>query len=248
MSTYSTTLRIELIGAGQQDGTWGTTTNNNLGTVIEQAITGVQTVTMANTDYTLTAYNGLVDEARNAVLIIAGDNATANSVIAPSVEKLYVITNSLNSSGVAYIKTSGNTATSIPNGKTMFMYCDGTNFYPVNLVASANTLSTARTIAISGGATGTATSFDGSTNVTIPVTDLNATNLTSGTVPAARLSGAYTITASTAVAANSVTTTNFSIIEEAGVVKFKYGSTTLMTIDSGGNVAAIGNVTAYYGS
>lgn len=57
---------------------------------------------------------------------------------------------------------------------------------------SAASLTTARTIALSGAATGTATSFNGSANITIPVTALNATNLTTGTVPDARLSGTYT--------------------------------------------------------
>lgn len=59
---------------------------------------------------------------------------------------------------------------------------------------SANTatkLATARTIAISGGATGTATSFDGTGNISIPITGLNASNLNSGTVPDGRLSGVY---------------------------------------------------------
>jgi hypothetical protein len=37
-STYSTNLALELIGTGEQSGTWGTTTNNNLGTLLEQAI------------------------------------------------------------------------------------------------------------------------------------------------------------------------------------------------------------------
>ena len=40
MSTYSTNLGIELIGTGDQAGTWGTTTNTNLGTLVEQAISG----------------------------------------------------------------------------------------------------------------------------------------------------------------------------------------------------------------
>ena len=35
MSTYSTTLRLELIGNGEQSGTWGDTTNTNLGDLIE---------------------------------------------------------------------------------------------------------------------------------------------------------------------------------------------------------------------
>jgi hypothetical protein len=56
---------------------------------------------------------------------------------------------------------------------------------------TATTLQTARTIAISGGATGTATSFNGGANITIPVTGLNANNLNAGTVPDARLSGTY---------------------------------------------------------
>jgi hypothetical protein len=56
---------------------------------------------------------------------------------------------------------------------------------------TATTLATARTIAISGGATGTATSFNGSANITIPVTDLNASNLSAGTVPDARITGTY---------------------------------------------------------
>ena len=74
MSTYSSTLRIELIGAGEQDGTWGETTNSNLGTIIESAITNVVDITFANAQYTLTAFNGLPDEARNAVLNLIGSN------------------------------------------------------------------------------------------------------------------------------------------------------------------------------
>src|SRR5690606_3164334 len=57
---------------------------------------------------------------------------------------------------------------------------------------TATRLATTRTIALSGGATGTATSFNGSSNITIPVTALNATQLTSGTIPDARLTGVYT--------------------------------------------------------
>jgi hypothetical protein len=62
----------------------------------------------------------------------------------------------------------------------------------VGNASTATTLQTARTIALSGAATGTATSFNGSANITIPVTALNASNLSSGTVPDARISGSYT--------------------------------------------------------
>ena len=60
-------------------------------------------------------------------------------------------------------------------------------------VASATKLNTARTISLSGGATGTATSFDGTANITIPVTSLDATKL-SGTASISTTGNAATAT------------------------------------------------------
>ncbi len=65
MTTYSTSLKLTLIGDGEQAGTWGQTTNTNLGTLLEQAITGVQSITMTDANYTLTNIDGASDEARN---------------------------------------------------------------------------------------------------------------------------------------------------------------------------------------
>ena len=39
-STYSANLKIELIATGEQSGTWGGTTNTNLGTALEEAVVG----------------------------------------------------------------------------------------------------------------------------------------------------------------------------------------------------------------
>ena len=127
MSTYSPTLRIELIGAGQQDGTWGETTNSNLGTIIETAITGVQPIVFADANYTLTAFNGLPDEARNAVLVLGGVNTATRQLIAPSVEKTYIIRNETGA-GVT-IKTSAGSGITIPTGSTQSVFCDGTDFF-----------------------------------------------------------------------------------------------------------------------
>jgi phage-related tail fiber protein len=125
-STYSSTLRIELIGAGDQSGTWGDTTNSNLGTIIETAITGVQPITFADTNYTLTAFNGLPDEARNAVLVLGGTNTATRQLITPSVEKTYIVTN--NTGAGVTIKTSSGTGVTVPNTTTQIVYCDGTDF------------------------------------------------------------------------------------------------------------------------
>ena len=95
-STYSTSLKIQLIGTGEQSGVWGTTTNTNWN-LIEQAVAGVQPITMINADYTLTDLNGVSDEARNAVLVVGGTNSAIRKIVAPLVNKTYVVFN--NTSG-----------------------------------------------------------------------------------------------------------------------------------------------------
>jgi microcystin-dependent protein len=169
-SSYSPSLKIELIGNGDQSGTWGTTTNNNLGTILEQAITGVQTITMVNADYTLTSFNGVSDEARNAVLVATGTNSAIRQIICPLVEKLYVIYN--NTSGGFAITIGGVTGSTVtvPNGVTAQVYCDGINFFSsqtgsagnfnVNgalTVAGTTTLAGATTLSSTLAVTGTTT-------------------------------------------------------------------------------------------
>ena len=127
-STYSTSLKLTLIGDGDQSGIWGQTTNTNLGTLLEQAITGVQSITMLDANYTLTNFNGVTNEARNAVLVVTGTNNAIRDLIPPVVEKLYTIVN--NTAGGYAIRVIGGSGTgvNIPNGATCLVYCDGTNF------------------------------------------------------------------------------------------------------------------------
>jgi len=125
-STYSTSLGIELIGNGEQAGTWGTTTNNNLGTLIEQAIAGVQSITLTG-DYTLTDFNGITDESRNAVLVFTGSLGSPANVTAPSVEKTYIIRNV--AGNTVTIKTSSGNGVALTNGSSAVVFCDATNFF-----------------------------------------------------------------------------------------------------------------------
>jgi hypothetical protein len=127
-STYSPSLKLTLMGDGDQAGLWGQTTNTNLGTLVEQAITGVQSITMVDANYTLTNFNGITNEARNAVLVVTGTNAAVRDLIPPVVEKLYTIVN--NTTGGFAIRVIGGSGTgvNIPNGATCLVYCDGTNF------------------------------------------------------------------------------------------------------------------------
>ena len=124
-STYSPSLRIELIGTGEQSGTWGNTTNTNLGSLIEQAIAGVTTIDVTASDVTLTSFNGAVDQARSAVLIVNGTNSVARNVVIPNSTKTYIVTN--NTSQNVGIKTSSGTALTCAPVTQTTLYCDGSN-------------------------------------------------------------------------------------------------------------------------
>jgi hypothetical protein len=128
-STYSSSLKLELIATGEKPGTWGVITNTNLGTLLEQAITGVQNITMVNADYTLSNLNGLADESRNAVLVIGGTNSAVRNVIAPSVNKTYIIKNATVGGYSIVIKTASGLGITVPNGNTTTVYCNGTDFF-----------------------------------------------------------------------------------------------------------------------
>lgn len=134
MSTYSPSLRIELITTGDQAGTWGSTTNTNLGTLVESAIAGYTPVMASSANYALTALNGAPDESRNAVLALTTTTGANFSIYAPPAEKTYTLYNASLYTATIYNSTVlGNTTAagagvSIPAGKTMTVWSDGTNF------------------------------------------------------------------------------------------------------------------------
>lgn len=125
-STYSTNLALELIGTGDQAGNWGSTTNTNLGTLIEQAISGYVTQAVATgTDTTITIPNGATGVARNMFIELTGTGGASTNLIVPSNKKLYFIYN--NSTGAVTVKVSGQTGVSVPVGAKMGLVCNGTD-------------------------------------------------------------------------------------------------------------------------
>lgn len=151
-SSYSTDLRIELIGTGEQSGTWGTTTNTNLGTIIEDAISGMVSIVTNVSPYTLTVVNGAADEARYAALQLSTTTGANFIVVVPAVTKLYVVKNV----DVTYsltIKTASGSGVVIPAGKSALVRCDGINVVEqLNYIAGGVTLGTA--LPVGSGGTG----------------------------------------------------------------------------------------------
>ena len=150
-STYSN-LKIELIGTGDQSGTWGVTTNTNLGTAIEEAITGSADVTFASADVTLTLSNTNTSQtARNLRLNLVGTVGAAQNLIVPNIEKQYIVNNTLGYD--ITVKNSTGTGVAVPAGKSMIVFNTGTN-----VVEVVTALATGTVIPVANGGTGVTTS------------------------------------------------------------------------------------------
>ena len=232
------------MGDGDQAGLWGQTTNTNLGTLVEQAITGVVSITMSDANYTLTSFNGITDEARNAVIIATGTNNGIRDLIPPVVEKLYTIVNNTTGGYAIRVIGASGTGVNVPNGATCLVYCDGTNFVSGLSGTAGNftvngTFTTTNLVATTNV---TATSYLLGNNATI-TNNLGAANITATTSNATTFNGT-TVNASN-VAATNFKTTNFTITESGGVLQFKYGATVVMSMDSTGNLTSAANITAY---
>jgi hypothetical protein len=187
-STYSS-LKIELIGTGDQSGTWGTTTNNNLGdAALGEAITGSADVAFSSADVTVTLTDTNSSQAaRNLRLNLTGTTGGARSLILGSgcqIEKLYLINNTC--ADAITVKNTSGTGIAVPAGKTMFVYNNGTNVVDATTYLSSLTLGAALPIA-SGGTGSTSTTF------------VNAATNVTGTLPVAN--GGTGVTASTGTTA-----------------------------------------------
>jgi len=162
-STYSDNLRLELIGTGDQAGDWGDTTNRNLGTLLESAISGAVAVTTTTTNQALTISNGGVDQARNMVLKLNTTSGGAYNVYAPPYPKVYVVRNlsgtyaaQLFNSTVSGNTTAAGTGATIPAGKSVLIFSDGTDMLDVSVTTNANLTGVVTSV-------GNATSFGSST-------------------------------------------------------------------------------------
>ena len=151
MSTFSTNLYIELIGTGEQTGTWGGTTNNTLVYALEEPIVGRAAVAFTDANVTLTPVSLNTNQTfRNLYLNCTGTNTTTRSLIVPTINKNYYIENNTNQS--LLVKTAAGTGITVLSGYTCAVYIDGTNvvqaatYQPVMTVgtlALTNSLTTA---------------------------------------------------------------------------------------------------------
>ena len=315
MSSTFSNLKFELIGNGEQSGTWGTTTNSNIGTAIEQAIVGMATLDSGDfaanvCTLTLTNTTAAQDARALCLNIAAGAVSAAGTVNVPAIQKPYIVING--SSYTVTVKVSGLTGVAVPAGTRTVVYNNGTDVGTQLNWLNSLTLGTALPIASGGTGTTSTTFVNLATNVTgtLPIANggsaattaatartnfgattlganlfiisnpsavtfprFNADNTVSslnaadfrtaigagtgggsvtsvagtGTANGLTLSGTVTSTGNITLSGSvtSLTTTNFTIVEESGKLVIKYGATVIASFSSAGALISADNVTAY---
>jgi hypothetical protein len=154
-STWSA-LKFELITTGEQSGTWGNTTNTNIGTAIEEAIVGSADVTFASGTVTLTLTDvNTTQTARNLRLNLVGTTGGARDLIVPAIEKFYIVNNTC--ADTVTIKNSSGSGVAVPTGKTMIVYNNASNV--VDVVSYLTSLTTP-SATITGGTVAGITQLD----------------------------------------------------------------------------------------
>ena len=149
-STYSS-LKIQLMGTGENSGTWGNVTNLNLGTAIEEAIVGSADVTFSSGNVTLTLTDTNTSQtARNLRLNLTGTTGGARDLIVPAIEKVYLVNNGC--ADAITVKNASGTGIAVPAGKTMWVYNNGTNV--LDAVTHLTSLTLGTPLPVSSGGTG----------------------------------------------------------------------------------------------
>lgn len=143
-SSYSTDLKLQLMVTGEDPGTWGDNTNNNLN-LLQQAIGGYELVTITANTTLVMVDASITSNARNAVIELTGTLSVDSTVNIPNspFEKTYIVENSTTGAYTVTFRGALQTtnfvtwSTTDKGIKTLFV--DGTNVVDVG-----NALSTIR--------------------------------------------------------------------------------------------------------
>jgi hypothetical protein len=240
-STYSS-LKIELIGTGEQDGTWGNTTNTNLGTTIEQAITGSGDITFTGADVTLTlAASNSAQPARNLRLVLVGTSGGPRQLVLGTglqIEKQYIIKNEL--ADAVTVKNTAGTGIAVPPGKTMVVFNDATNV--VDVTTFVTSLATSGNVTVGGTLSADSPTFTGVPTAPNAANGTNTTQIaTTAFVNAAVVTATGTLGTMSSQNANAVAITGGTIsgITNLAVADGGTGRSTLAA-----NAVLIGNGTS----
>ena len=260
-STYSDRLKLELQGTGENAGTWGDKTNNNLEVLdafvagyLSKNVGGSTNVTLTTADASSTA------ESSNKVLDLNGALTGNITVFIPAEENNYIIYNNTSGSYTLTVAATGHSANgvAITQGDHANIYCNGSPNYNVKIASqpthdaselTTGTLANARLdqqLQDIAGLTPTDSNFivgDGS-NFVLESGATARTSLGLGSM-ATQDSTSISVTGGSASGLTTVGIgANWTVVQSGNTLQFKYNGTAKMKLDENGNLTCVGDVTA----
>lgn len=161
-TSYTSLLGLALPATGELSGSWGTTVNNSITELVEDAIAASATASVTSADWTLsTTGAGSVNEARCAILIPTGTPGATRNINAPNASKAYIVVNQSNAAVNIRGATGPTTGVSIAASARALVAWNGSDFvvvsdFPINI--SSGSADITGTLAVANGGTGVTTS------------------------------------------------------------------------------------------
>lgn len=151
---YSAVLRLGKPEVGADESTWGTILNVNTIDMLDEAIGGYVSISVAGGNVTLSTANGTTDQARCAIIKFTGSPGANRTITAPDVEKTYWLVNGVGDTSSILFKATGGSTVTIPWGCTAKVYTDGATGAVILSLYGEGTFSTSPTITFGGAAVG----------------------------------------------------------------------------------------------
>ena len=245
MASFTNDLRLKEITTGDEDGTWGTSTNTNLSLIADAFSLGTKQMA-ANADETFTMPDATADGTRSLYLKITSAvslTATRTVTLAPNtVSKVWIIENATTGSQIITIAQGSGATVNVPNGSKLMIVTDGAGAGAA--VFNANPTEVGGTVTSVGGTgtvngitlTGTVTS---SGNLTLggALTGVDLTSQVTGTLPIAN--GGTGSTSTTYVNLTTNVTGTLPVANGGtGITSFGAGVATFLGTPSSANLAA----------
>jgi len=135
VTNFSPLLGLALPTTGDLSGTWGTTVNDSITSLLDSAVAGTTTLS-ADADVTLSTTNGASNQARNAVILwTASNGATTRNITAPAQSKAYIVINT--GTGSVVVRGAGpTTGVTIVTGEKALIAWNGSDFVKVTSTAT----------------------------------------------------------------------------------------------------------------
>ena len=219
-STYTTRIRLEKQGDGENPNSWGAILNQNVIDLVDDAIAAYTTIVVSSADVTLTTNDGTSDQARSAFLELSGTVSSNLNVLVPEQSKGFIVNDKTTrqNSATITVKTASGSGTAITSGEIRQLVCDKVSVFAltesagVALLSASNTFTNTNTFA---SAVGFATSVS-ATEIFASAAAFNSITASVGSMGKAtftkQVAGTpVTLTDAASIALNLTTGTNFIV-------------------------------------